>query len=303
LITDFYSYNTDLSGDPREHPTARERPWRQPHWVGDLTIKFRLEVKERKGNVRVELIKAGVANRAEIDLATGLATLLHDGKVVNGAVASGIAAPGTYDLSFANVDDRLTLRVDDRLPFGEGVNVEIQPGEPIAPIAADLAPVAIAVQGISTSVSGLVLTRDIYYTLDPMESDYEHLDRDEPIPTDAVAFFDWLADPKHLAKLDQLMPKDFPIAPGRYMMLGDNSPASRDGRKWVQTDQIMPGSNESEGWDRSGRESWEVPEALLIGKAFCVYWPHMKPIWPAIRVGKDIRLPAIPNFWEMRWIR
>ena len=71
------------------------------------------------------------------------------------------------------------------------------------------------------------------------------------------------------------------------MMLGDNSTASRDGRGWQRTDQIPPGGSDSEGWDRSGRETWEVPEALLIGKAFCVYWPHMKPIWPAISFSKE----------------
>ena len=28
-----------------------------------------------------------------------------------------------------------------------------------------------------------------------------------------------------------------------------------------------------------------MPESLIIGKAFCVYWPHLKPVWPEIRLG------------------
>ena len=85
-------------------------------------------------------------------------------------------------------------------------------------------------------------------------------------------------------------------------MLGDNSPWSRDARAWGRADQLVaetPGL----GWDESGRESWEVPEALLVGKAFCVYWPHAKPVWPALRFGPDLRLPLRPYIEQMRWIR
>ena len=71
LITDFNSYNTDvLPGD--EHSSRRAaRPWFQPHWVGDLTLSLRLNVHEARGAVRLELVKAGMSNRCEIDLATG----------------------------------------------------------------------------------------------------------------------------------------------------------------------------------------------------------------------------------------
>ena len=85
LITDFYSYNTDLTLDPPDHPSMSQRPWRQPHWVGDLTVKFQLEVRGLKGRVRVELVKAGVLNHAEIDLATGMATLTHGDEALGGA--------------------------------------------------------------------------------------------------------------------------------------------------------------------------------------------------------------------------
>ena len=77
LITDYYSYNTDLSADDQSHPRGAARAWFQPHWVGDLTLSLRLTTHEPAGQFRLELIKAGVSNRCEIDLKSGEARLFH----------------------------------------------------------------------------------------------------------------------------------------------------------------------------------------------------------------------------------
>ncbi len=79
LITDFYAYNTELTNIPQSspHSDSAMKPWRQPHWVGDLTLAFTWECEQPRGTLRVELVKAGVANRAEIDLAKHSATLWH----------------------------------------------------------------------------------------------------------------------------------------------------------------------------------------------------------------------------------
>ena len=300
LITDFYAYNTEITNEAAAHPVMLSKPWRQPHWVGDLTVRFNLEIpRGNKGRVRVELVKAGVPNRCEFDLAAGTATLWH-GERPLGAPVSARLDPGRHAVSFANVDDRLTLELDGKRPFGEGVSFD--PGGSIAPTAADLDPVGIAVQGVRATVRGLKLTRDIYYTLQPGRIDYDGLELDDPLPTDPVAVFDWLANPRSFAAFSKLGPRDFPIARGRYMMMGDNSPWSRDGRDWRRTDQIDP-DRPGHGWDDSGRESWEVPESLLVGKAFCVYWSHLTPIWPALRISRDVRLPARPSLEKMRWVR
>ena len=140
----------------------------------------------------------------------------------------------------------------------------------------------------------------MYYTLDPSTVDYSNLDSLARI--DASAFFELLSDPEQFARLAPREPRDYPIAPGRYLMLGDNSPWSRDARAWGCGDQIDP-ARPDRGWDDSGRASWEVPEALLVGKAFCVYWPHLKPVWPNLRLGADLRIPALPYIGRMRWIR
>ena len=302
LITDFYAYNTEITNEAAAHPVLLSKPWRQPHWVGDLTVQFTLQVPAGgKGRVRVELVKAGVPNRCEFDIADGSATLWHGDRLLGPKVAARLG-PGAHVIRFANVDDRLTLRLDGKLPFGEGESFAPDASTASAPTADDLDPVGIATEGVAATVQGLRLTRDIYYSLQPGRVDYDGLELDDPLPADPVAVFDWLANPRLFAAFGKLGPRDFPIASGRYMMMGDNSPWSRDGRDWRRTDQVEPG-RPGRGWDDSGRESWEVPESLLIGKAFCVYWPHLTPVWPQFRLGRDVRLPARPTFEQMRWVR
>ena len=41
LITDYSSYNTDVSAMDRGEPRRAARPWFQPHWVRDLTVSLR----------------------------------------------------------------------------------------------------------------------------------------------------------------------------------------------------------------------------------------------------------------------
>jgi signal peptidase I len=299
LITDFSSYNTDAADEDRRFPDRSARSWLQPHWVGDLTVSMRLTVRQPAGRLRLELIREGRPHRCEIDLASGLAQLSRDDSPLGSAGATGISRAGIYQLTFANVDGRLTLWVDGDLPFGPGVSYPTDP-EPGPPTAADLEPVRIAAQEAEIAVAELVLKRDVYYTIDPSEADYDNLDGLARI--DASAFFELLSDPERFARLVPHAPRDYAIAPGHYLMLGDNSPRSRDARAWGRADQVDP-AHPGRGWDDSGRASWEVPERLLIGKAFCIYVPQLKPVWPNIRLGEDVRIPVLPYIGRMRWIR
>ena len=300
LITDFCSYNTDLTAEGQRHPRAASRPWFQPHWVGDLTLSCRVNVRQAAGLLRIDLIKAGLAGRCEIDLTTGRASLHHDDATLGEPADTRLSVPGEHALVLANVDDRLTLLVDGTLPFGEGRTYETLAGAGLSgPTAEDLEPVRISTKGADLTVTGLVLKRDVYYTLSPGDPDYPGLDgiyRSSP-----HALFGLLADPDRYAALGPPPSHDYPLTEGHYMMLGDNSPWSRDGRAWGREDQLDP-DFPGRGWDASGRESWEVPESLIIGKAFCVYWPHLKPVWPMLRVG-DYRFPARPYVERIRWIR
>jgi signal peptidase I len=301
LVTDFSSYNTDLSPQSGRHPRLAAKSWFQPHWVGDLTLSCRLVVRKATGRFRVDLIKGGHTNRCEIDLATGATTLAHDLETLGQPQATKLSKPGTYNLVLSNVDDRLTLLVDGAQPFGDGLCYETAGSEtPPTPTSDDLEPARMSSRGAEVEVSDLVLKRDVYYTQRPSYPDFDDLE--DVARSGPRALFDVLADPRRYAELGSSRAAEYELGPGRYLMLGDNSPWSRDGRAWGRIDQTLPGIPDS-GWDSSGRESWEVPEELIIGKAFCVHWPHFKPVWPMIRLGADVRVPARPYIERMRWIR
>jgi signal peptidase I len=301
LITDFSSYNTDLTPQAASRPRTASRRWLQPNWVGDLTLFATVSLARPAGQLRFDLIKAGHLCRCEVNLATGSAMLFRDATQLAAPALTALNQPGPHSVILANVDDRVTLWVDGDLPFGEGVILEAPSNEAVSlPTEEDLQPARIAARAANVAVTDLILKRDIYYTLEPGEPDHRALGGFAYRPPSALS--DLLADPRRYAELGPPPSHDYPLGPGRYLMLGDNSPWSRDGRAWGTSDQIDP-LIPGRGWDDSGRESWEVPEALIIGKAFCVYWPHFKPVWPSVRVGQDYRLPVRPYVERMRWIR
>ena len=178
LITDYNSYNTDLLADDLKHPRRAARAWFQPHWVGDLTLSLGLTVREPAGQLRLELIKSGRPYRCEIDLATGDARLFQAETALGPAVRTEINHKGTYQLTFANVDQRLTLWVDGSLPFGAGQTYDLD-GPPQPPGAADLEAARIASRQAPIAVEHLVLKRDVYYTIEPTETDYANLEESE----------------------------------------------------------------------------------------------------------------------------
>ena len=55
----------------------------------------------------------------------------------------------------------------------------------------------------------------------------------------------------------------FRLGPDEFLMLGDNSPKSKDGRLW--------------GNSRGAARRHAVPRKALVGKAFYIYWPHGLP--------------------------
>jgi signal peptidase I len=297
LITDFYSYNTALYGDNSdltgETTYDQESAWLQPHWVGDLTISCRLSAETSTGNLRFELIEGGVSNRCEIDLKTGTASLLHGDESL-GKASTGVSWQAPHEVMFANVDNRLTLWVDGRPIFGQGVTYDdatVPPSYPL-PTAEDLAPARIAARGAKVQVSDLVLKRDIYYTVNLRGTDYGSR-WDARIPRSPTELARFLADPSVVTALGPLHWIDYPIRSDHYLMLGDNSPRSKDSRGWGDDDRA---------WDPEDRQKWEVPRKLLTGKAFVIYWPHGKPFGPDWRPVQDFRIPFRPYFERMTLI-
>lgn len=70
-----------------------------------------------------------------------------------------------------------------------------------------------------------------------------------------------------------------------FFMMGDNSPASLDGRLW----------GENDPWVSKLIDAHEgvVPRDLIVGKAFCVFFPALTRKWGMI---------PIPDFGNVRWI-
>lgn len=289
LITDFYSYNTNLPN------FDRLGPWMQSDWVGDLTLGTVIDVQQVNpgGSIRWELVEAGVPHRCTIDLTTGVATFTRGDEVI-GQGDTVIKGKGRYRVEFGNVDDRMTLVVDGRAVGAPGFAFETGEANPI-PTEKDLAPAAMAVRNATVEASDLVLKRDIYYTQRPGEHDYDQV-WDEHQPTSPTELFDFLGDPSRFPKMGRVRFRDYDVAPDRYFMLGDNSPSSSDSRRWGTRDVA---------WDDSGeRRSWEVPRQFLTGKAFYIYWPHGVPFRPQLfQMGRDFRFPFRPYLERMKWIR
>ncbi len=317
LITDFYSYNAGIS-DGRFRDGEQ-----QPHWVGDLALRLRAEVTAAKGKLRLELVEAGDRFVCEFDMTAGTCRLLkivasETGEQVLGTASDGISKPGRYSICFGNTDDRLTVWLDDRLLFEDGHDYS-GPGLETnqRPTRADLRPAAVAVQGTHVRVSDLVLYRDIYYThAAGGSSGYEY----DSFP--AASWDDVLSDSIQWDVFAAARTSSFgTLGPDEFMMMGDNSPRSNDGRlwhqgasKWANEIADKQGLPRDEIATRPGGQLVLSPEhvvhrQLLIGRAFYVYWPHGVPFGPEsvqfdinLRRFGTIRVPFYPNVSRMKMI-
>jgi signal peptidase I len=258
LISDFYAYNDggmSLGCDRQRAPDS--------YWVGDLALDCQLDVKNDKGAVILELVKGGLQFRCQIEIATGEAKLsVSDHPEITAKAKTDLRGPGTYKVRFSNADNQMLLWVNDKLAtFDSETSYEglhnfqpvRNPPIPGSDQPTDLSPVGIAVQGgASLAVSHLAIWRDIFY----------------------ISVTD-----------GQGGPRIYDIQPDHFMMLGDNSPESKDSRFW------------------SGEQF--VKRDLLIGKALFIYWPHSWwPSWAiSIPVGEmEFRLPFWPNFKQMKFV-
>jgi signal peptidase I len=232
LITDFMGYNT-WSGDHR-HQAPRE------NWASDLMIECQVTVEKKEGTFLLELSRGKDRFQAVFNLTDGKCTLyrLEGGKREEMKSADTKLTGGTHLVRFANIDDRLTVWVDEKLPFGAGV--EYGPVRDLAPVKEnDLdRPVSVGAEGAKVKVSKLKVYRDTYYTTartEPRDADVPEFKPDDPQTWDGLA---------------KAPTATYYVQPGHYLCLGDNSPESSDGRSWGL-----------------------VPRRLLLGRALVVYYP------------------------------
>jgi len=253
LITDFYAYNT---GRPARF--INEDPL-EGNWVGDLSLACRLKAESDEGEALLELVEGGVLFQCRINLASGLATFsISADPSFKASVETPVRGPGAHHVEFANVNDELFLWVDGKSLEFTGV---YGPLDNLTPQQDDLAPARLGSHGASLEFSSVRLSRDVYYT-----DIHRHRRDGSAAPGDSIH---WRQDAAA-----------YWLGPDEFLMLGDNSPQSKDSRMWSSSEYF-------------------VSRELLIGKALFIYWPHGLDHLPYT----DIWFPLFPNFGRMGFVR
>ncbi|WP_437230746.1 signal peptidase I [Planctomicrobium sp. SH661] len=263
LVGDFCGYNATIGDHAADARVADEVDF-GPYWVPDLTLNFEVQIKaaDENGELLLELCEGTSWYRCRIAVTSGEAVLEEVNSQMNERTVELARAPtpvrvgGTYDISFANVDERLCLWVNNSLiDFKKGalLNESGATGNTL-PTDRDLTPVGIAARGLSATVSQLFLERDMYYRVGFPGRSYEYLEHELTRNMD---------DPEAWGQIysrhsDQVAERTMEIGPEHFLAFGDNSPQSNDSRMWSL-----------------GNEA--VPRKYLVGKAFWIYWPHGIP--------------------------
>jgi signal peptidase I len=238
LITDFMGYNT-FANSNHPHPPGE-------NWVNDLILECEVTLPDQPaGELTLELSRGIDRFRARWDLgaADGQCTLYRVG--ANGeqrldGKPTALKGKGTYRLRFADCDERLTVWVDGRLPFDQGVPFR-PPAEEGPRAENDLEPASVGVKGAAVQVRKLKVFRDTYYTAN-----------DNPPSAPDVGGVNF-GNPGTWGDLGRLPVLTLYVQPEHYLCLGDNSPESSDGRSWGT-----------------------VPKRLLLGRAVMVYYPFSR---------------------------
>ncbi|MGD9125956.1 MAG: signal peptidase I [Planctomycetia bacterium] len=288
LITDDCAYNSGESANVAGNGLGL-------HWVGDLGVECRLDVRKASGSMVFELIEGGRRMLCEIDLSTGMAHLTILGDTFTATGQTSILQPGSYRIRFVNADDQLRLWVNDKVIAFDKPTV-FGPLNNKIPTEADWQPVAIVSRKADVTVSHLRVLRDIYYIADNEENREQNHNRG-PI-TDFKNFGRSIGNDSEEAlrrfyqsserwpeafSEESMRAIQFPLKEKQYFMLGDNSPQSKDSRLWEPA------------------EKYYVPEELLKGKAMFIYWPHS---WDKVQIGDvEIPFPFFPNYERMHLVR
>ncbi|HVJ68221.1 MAG TPA: S26 family signal peptidase, partial [Caulifigura sp.] len=262
LIADFCGYNAAWGEGRGQYMDTRSVGDidQGAFWVGDLTLNFTLELSnvEHGGELTLELCEGVYIYRCRIDLSSGVAKLFEINQGLGNEerpiaeAHTNLSTEGKYTVSFANVDDRLCLWLNDSLiSFGDSANLNRDGGTGVQlPQQSDLQPAALALKGASGIVHDLVIQRDVYYRSAAVQSDSLGHDL-EGLVADVDAYRDLY---RHKAAYDK---NELKVDDDGFLAFGDNSPRSKDSRLWG--------------------EPHSVARRLLVGRAFYIYWPHGVP--------------------------
>jgi signal peptidase I len=286
-ITDWNAYNM-------LRDVAARGPFVTPMAVSDVRVAAALEATD-PARLRTRLELAARGHLFLFELAEGQATLSirRDGeeKVLDSRSAPcSLGRPGRpIDIEFWQVDQRLAIYVDGapivELPYEWSVPARVgfsfsgtsMEDYAKAPSSRSPSPpkVSWSFSGSPLTLHRLRLDRDLYYRQGRLAANEQF--RSNGAPIDGRPYF--ATDPEDLAELDD----------DHFLMLGDNSAASRDGRAWGRPHPLVAA--------QIGDDSpFRVHRRLLLGKACAVYFPSPLPFSPG---GRKL----VPDFGRLRFIR
>ena len=270
LIADYCPYNSytgtghaDLSSRPG--PPKPEKIDEGAIWVPDIAVEFDLDLASvgKAAEVVLELTEGVYRYRCRIDPFAGTARLVMvnvqmdpDEERPLAEAAVPMTGGGLYALRFANIDDELSLWVDEvPVDFGEAARYQRTRVDNTLPNDADLSPIRIGLSNVAGTASRLRVYRDLCY-----RPERPGRRPDDPFRRKMART---LSDPQAYAEAittaeEWNLVQDIVTGPGEYLAMGDNSPQSSDSRMWSRGRQV-------------------VPESHLVGKAFFTYWPHGIP--------------------------
>ncbi|MCH2211230.1 MAG: signal peptidase I [Fuerstiella sp.] len=294
LISDYCGFNV---AKPREGADSFRT---DVYWVGDLTVNCTLDVIEAADDaaIRLELIEGPNTFGCVIDPVSGNIEITRVNRLqdrdlerphVLGTAVGDIRGVGSWEISFANVDNRILLWIDgDLVNFDQPLLIHQSFGDvPLnRPGEADTVPSGIAVRNATVIVNDLVLQRDIYYRNDAYQFSQEenftstgsHASSRSQEVGSPWALHRKLGDPEAWAEYYYTESKksdkrngrysEYKLNDDEYLMFGDNSPRSKDSRLFDFYNRPR--------WGVEGHR-YAVRENDLIGKALYVFWPHGVP--------------------------
>ena len=172
------------------------------------------------------------------------------------------------EYAFDSLEDRLTSSFNGRTVEDYLRTATVQ--QPTPPR------MLVRFEGSPLTVHRVRVDRDLYYRPATLREDEFNQPEENGLPIGGAAFGTDFSKPAVL-EADQ------------FMMCGDNSAASRDSRLWGRPSPLV---TRLFGEDAP----FIVPRPLLLGKAWCVYFPA--PVSPMANLPK-----VMPDFGELRFIR
>ena len=284
-ITDFNAYNVFRSGTP---PLTTS-----PYPMSDLRITGVIDANDPEAFSGTELSMEcrGIDFKWTIqDGKAGLSmTGLTDGNEVASKSVDYTPPAHPFRVEFWQVDQQMWLFADGELlltlPYDqwspEQRFVASYPGLPpkqylLNPIGPRPAPPAIewSFSGSPFTLQNVTLDRDLFYR--PAQLDVGNQKSENGPFLKGNGFGTNFLSPSR-------------VEPDQFVMCGDNSAASRDGRIWGRPHPLSINYS-------SDDSPFVVPRKNLIGKAFSVYWP-------APLAFPGTKSTWVPNFGKLRFIR